>query len=330
MAHCIVSGACSRHWPTTSQNNHITTIIKANIVSRPPPVCNLLPLYTHTCLTALFTGLPGWVGTRKVKPIWILPKQEIVSGSGISWAICKSAPHSRQITTPTPHHSVFYRPDALPAAQPTASKHWRHCTWQKLKLSSSLRTESMVSAYWFLFFGFIPSNFSVYFWSPQCISYHNCSTKFPWCWVGYFLVEVRRLSSLSSSPSQSLHEHSITVFAAVYRDAFVTQQGAVQMRLHIFLCRWLVVSALTLLVGWQEGHPACKKLSGEVLAWLSVWNEVQTCIWPSWCHCHSLFTVSCCGKIQIGFPFLVSAHPGSPGQRAVNRVCVCVCVCVCV
>jgi len=37
-------------------------------------------------------------------------------------------------------------------------------------------------------------------------------------------------------------------------------------------------SALTLLVGWQEGHPACKKLSGGVLAWLSVWSEVQTCI----------------------------------------------------
>ena len=40
-------------------------------------------------------------------------------------------------------------------------------------------------------------------------------------------------------------------------------------------------SALTLLVGRQEGHPACKKLSGVVLAWLSVWSEVQTCIWPS-------------------------------------------------
>jgi len=40
-------------------------------------------------------------------------------------------------------------------------------------------------------------------------------------------------------------------------------------------------SALTLLVGWQEGHPACKKLSGGVMAWLSVWSEVQTCIWPS-------------------------------------------------
>ena len=60
--------------------------------------------------------LPGWAGTRKVQPIWILLKQETVSGSGISWAICKSAPCSRQMTTPTPHHSVFYRPDTFPAA----------------------------------------------------------------------------------------------------------------------------------------------------------------------------------------------------------------------
>jgi len=74
---------------------------------------------------ALFPGLPGWAGTRKVKPICILLKQETVSGSCISWAICKPAPHSRQITTPAPHHSVFYRLDVLPAAQPTVSKHWR-------------------------------------------------------------------------------------------------------------------------------------------------------------------------------------------------------------
>jgi len=40
-------------------------------------------------------------------------------------------------------------------------------------------------------------------------------------------------------------------------------------------------SALTLLAGRQEGHPACRKLSGGVLAWLSVWSEVQTCIWPA-------------------------------------------------
>ena len=40
-------------------------------------------------------------------------------------------------------------------------------------------------------------------------------------------------------------------------------------------------SALALLVGRQEGHPACKKLSGGMLVWLSVWSKVQTCIWPS-------------------------------------------------
>ena len=34
-------------------------------------------------------------------------------------------------------------------------------------------------------------------------------------------------------------------------------------------------------------------------------------------------TVSCFSKIQIGFAFLVPAHPGSPGQRAVKRVCMC-------
>jgi len=37
---------------------------------------------------------------------------------------------------------------------------------------------------------------------------------------------------------------------------------------------------LTLLVGWQEGHPACKNLSGGVQAWLSVWSEVQ--VLPFW------------------------------------------------
>jgi len=40
-------------------------------------------------------------------------------------------------------------------------------------------------------------------------------------------------------------------------------------------------------------------------------------------------TVSCFIKIQIGVTFLVPAHPGSPGKRAVKQLCVCVCVCVC-
>ena len=61
---------------------------------------------THP-FNGFFPGLPGRAGTRKVKPIWILLKQETVSGSSISWAICKSTYRSRQITMPVPHHSFF-------------------------------------------------------------------------------------------------------------------------------------------------------------------------------------------------------------------------------
>ena len=90
--------------------------------------------HTHTHpFNGRLSGLPGWASSRKVKPIWISLKQETVSGSDISWDICKSAPRSRQITMPTPHHSVFYRPDALPATQPTASKHWRQVPLVRLQ-----------------------------------------------------------------------------------------------------------------------------------------------------------------------------------------------------
>ena len=88
-------------------------------------------------------------------------------------------------------------------------------------------------------------------------------------------------------------------------------------------CSSHAFSALTLLAGRQEGHLACKKLSGRVLMWLSVWSKVQTL------HMAQLMplplTVSCFSKIQIGFTCLYSsAHLGRPGKRAVKRVCVCV------
>ena len=102
-------------------DNHGSTPPLVFLQATCPSCCpaNSGKAHTHTH----FPGLPGWAGTRKVKPIWILLKQETASGSGISWAICKSAPRSRQITTPASHRSVFYRPDALPATQPTVSKH---------------------------------------------------------------------------------------------------------------------------------------------------------------------------------------------------------------
>ena len=77
------------------------------------------------------------------------------------------------------------------------------------------------------------------------------------------------------------------------------------------LCVPGAFSDLTLLVGWQDGHPACKKLSGGVLAWLSIMRGADL-LMPL------PLTVSCFSKIQIGFTFLVPAHPGSPIK------CVCV------
>ena len=85
---------------------------------------------THIWLTALCPGLPRWACTRNVKPIWILLEQETVSGSGTRWAICKSAPRTRQTTTPAPHRSVFLQA-GCPSCRPTntvkalKAKHWR-------------------------------------------------------------------------------------------------------------------------------------------------------------------------------------------------------------
>jgi len=76
--------------------------------------------HTHTRLTALFPGLPGWTGTRKVKPIWILLKQETVSGSGISWAICKSTPSLQTDNHASTHHSSFLQA-RCPSCHPTNS-----------------------------------------------------------------------------------------------------------------------------------------------------------------------------------------------------------------
>ena len=172
---------------------------------------------TRTHSMALCLGLPRWAGTRKVKPIWILLKQEIMSGSDISWAICKSAPRSRQITMPAPHHSVFYRPDALPAAQPTASKHWRQ---------------------------------------------YKC------------------------------YADSLSYCASVQFCVFFLQ---------LFLLCWCAFSALTLLVGRQEGIWPVKTEwwgTGVVicLEWGADWHMAQLMPLP--------LTVSCSSKIQIGFlPF---------------------------
>jgi len=82
----------------------------------------------------------------------------------------------------------------------------------------------------------------------------------------------------------------------------------------------IAFSALMLLVGRQEGHPACKKTER--------WGAGVVICLEQGADLHTAqriplpLTVSCFSKTQIGFTFLVPAHLGSPGQRAIKRVCV--------
>ena len=103
-----------------------------------------------------------------------------------------------------------------------------------------------------------------------------------------------------------------------YECLLALQVLTVIMFTRVVICLY-AFSALTLLVGQQEGHPACK-------------NRVVGC-WRGYLlergadlHMAQLMplplTVSCFSKVQIGFTFLVPAHPGGPGQRAVKQVCV--------
>jgi len=83
--------------------------------------------------------------------------------------------------------------------------------------------------------------------------------------------------------------------------------------------RFLYFFAFSALVGWQEGHLACRKESGGVLAWLSVWSEVQTCIWLSWCHCHSLSLAPV--KSRLVLPFWYRLTQVVLERRPLNGCC---------
>ena len=84
-------------------------------------------------------------------------------------------------------------------------------------------------------------------------------------------------------------------------------------------------SPLTLLVGWQEGHPAYKKLVRYWRGYLSrarYWVHI-VCIWPSWCHCHSLSLGLIKSRLVIPFWYQLTRVVLEKGSLS---VCVCVCV----
>ena len=60
-----------------------------------------------------------------------------------------------------------------------------------------------------------------------------------------------------------------------------------------------------------------------LLYYLSVWSEMQTCIWPSWCHCHSLSLAAV--KSRLVLPFWYRLTRAVPDKGPLNG-CVCLCI----
>ena len=79
-------------------------------------------------------------------------------------------------------------------------------------------------------------------------------------------------------------------------------------------------------LGGRKGIRPVKKLSGGVLVLLSVWSVVQTCIWPSWCYCHSLSLASVKSRLVLSFWYRLTWVV--PEKGPLNG-CVCLCVVVC-
>jgi len=140
-------------------------------------------------LTELFSNMSGLGLTLSglglgLMPIWILLKQETVSGSGISWAICKSAPRSRQITTPAPHHSVLFtgRMPFLPPSQQRQSTEGTHYYFIELII---LLLSSWCHCH--------PK-------TPSCLaSFKSRLVLFVWYWLTQVVLEKRPCNGCGSS-----------------------------------------------------------------------------------------------------------------------------------
>jgi len=121
--------------PDRTRKNHKRPLAKLPLTRRAPDTAaTLWPIHTTCCdatqncfvasgnvnwphaHTHTHTHTHGWAGTRKIKPTWILLKPEIVSGSGISWAVCKSASRSRQ---PCQHPTTQFLQAGCPSCHPT-------------------------------------------------------------------------------------------------------------------------------------------------------------------------------------------------------------------
>ena len=256
-----------------------------------------------------------------------------------AWSSCSS---NRR---PTSHHSVFYRPDALPAAQPTASKHWM---LQQLKSCDKILV--------------IPH------WRSRCVGWGD-----QWhLWLCVCLCTTWNLVDIYSKGQRVKGQSKMVLKMKTVMDAHLLLYGPSCGHVLLLLPTWDCMSIwlLRFLAGMHRtdffGIPlepdfvtyqmrlytaihfiqyclqcfdavgcAAGRASGLYkLEWwgagvLSVCGKVQICIWPIWCHCHSLSLapVNPDWFYFPGFTFLVLAYPGSPRQNPESHKTVVVVVC---
>ena len=158
-----------------------------------------------------------------------------------------------------------------------------------------------------------------------CYPTQPCNTPWSINWVPAMAVIKAGMSPLSGGRLHSVIPYGMSVPVAVWWQCYTTN-----CYIHIPIYFTLLYPQLPCYgclqcfdtVGWLT----CKKLSGRVLAWLSVWSGVQTCIWPSWCHCHSLSHASV--KSRLVLPFWYRPTQVVREKGPLNG-CVCVCALLC-
>jgi len=95
----------------------------------------------------------------------------------------------------------------------------------------------------------------------------------------------------------------------------------------VWFINWVLIARQLPSVLWRcwlsgrKGIQLVKNLNGGVLAWLSVWSEMQTCIRPSWCHCHSLSLSSVKSRLVLPFWYQLTRVVTEKGPL---NWCVCV------
>ena len=165
---------------------------------------------------------------------------------------------------------------------------------------------------------------------PTIFAWTNCYKNsfilfglnhFRWCdfvyaWFSCMFVR----SSLSRLPESNKRFVDLKIILVLL--AFVdTAHQSFSVMCHIIPVSVLPSVLWRCWLGSRKGIRPVKKLSSGVLAWLSVWSEVQTCIWPSWCHYHSLSLASV--KSRLVLPFWYRPTWVVPEKGPLNG-CVCV------